>query len=169
MSDCGKREWTPDHGALVANMRFALHAQLDVLAALLASGVDPSKMDVAPLEQLGDLQFTQFESALQVGVPNQQAVHVLLGWMHASMDMEVALLMGDAVVNEEVRITPHRTDALNSFLVHAAQTYAASARLLGIVRAPQDAMAVAAEPLPASWVKGQKRLADEGLGDWLRL
>ena len=160
---------TTEHGTLLANMRFALRAQLEVLGAMLSSGVDLTQMDTAPLEQLGDLQFMQFESALLVGVPNQQAAHLLLGWMHSSMDMEVALLMGDAVLTDEVSITPNRMDALNGFLVNAAQTYAASARLLGIVRDTHGAVTIAAEPLPASWVKGQKRLADEGLGDWLRL
>ncbi len=157
------------HSVLVANMRFALHAQIEVMQAIAGPKLDLSKLDGSTLDALGNLQFSQFESALMVGVPNQQAAHVLLGWMHASMDMEVALLMGDAVVNEEVRVTPNRMDALNGFLVNASHTYAASARLLGIVRTPQDAVTIAAEPLPAYWVRGQKRLADEGLGDWLRL
>lgn len=156
-------------GVLLANMRFALHAQMEVLGGMIGSGVDLSNMDPAPLKQLGRLQFSQFESALLLGVPNPQAAHVLLGWMHASMDMEVALLMGDALLNDEVEVSALRVDALNRYLVNATQTYAASARLLGIVPAPDMSVIIAAEPPPASWVKGQKRLADQGLGDWLSI
>ena len=164
-----KMETEEGNGVLLGNMRFALHAQMEVLGAVIGSGVDTSKMGAAPLEQLGGLLFSQFESALLLGVPNQQAAHVLLAWMHASMDMEVALLMGDAVINAEVKVSASRVDALNRYLVNAAQTYAASARLLGIVPAPNASAMLAAEPLPTSWVKGQKRLADQGLGDWLSL
>lgn len=156
------------HATLVANMRFALNTQLDVLRSIFPADPDSIGMDGTALEHLGNIQFPQFESALLMGVPNPQAAQLLLGWMHASMDMEIGLLMGDAVLDDEVRITPNRMDALNSFLVHASQTYGASARLLGIVRASHG-VPIAAEPLPASWLKGQKRLADEGLGDWLRL
>ncbi len=158
-----------DRGVLLANMRFALHAQQEVLGSLKNAGADLSKVDATPLEQLGDLQFSQFESALLVGVPNQEAAHVLLAWMHASMDMEVALLMADAVLNSEVGITSARMAALNRYLVNATQTYAGSARLLGVVRAADPAATLAAEPLPAAWTKGQQRMADLGLGDWLRL
>ena len=63
---------TTEHGTLLANMRFALRAQLEVLGAMLSSGVDLTQMDTAPLEQLGDLQFMQFESALLVGVPTNK-------------------------------------------------------------------------------------------------
>ncbi|MBS1581602.1 MAG: hypothetical protein JST66_05300 [Bacteroidetes bacterium] len=164
-----KMEAKDGRDILLANIRFALHAQLEVLKAMENSGVELSQMDTAPLEQLSGLQFSQFESALLVGVPNQQAAHILLGWMHASMDTEVALLMGDAVLNEEIRITPLRIDALNRYLVNAAQTYAASARLLGIIPSTDMSPQLAAEPLPAAWVRGQQRLADRGLGDWLRL
>lgn len=163
------REKEAAHAVLVANMRFALHAQVETMQAIAGPKLDLSKLDVSALEQLGGLQFTQFESALLIGVPNHQAAQVLLGWLHASMDMEVALLMGDAVLNDEVKVTPTRIDALNRFMVHASQTYAASARLLGLVRASDAPMSIAAEPLPASWVKGQKQLAERGLGDWLRL
>ncbi|MFZ1666755.1 MAG: hypothetical protein WAU08_15215 [Flavobacteriales bacterium] len=154
---------------LLANMRFALHAQMEVFGGVIGSDVDLSNMDAAPLKQLGRIQFSQFESALLLGVPNQEAAHILLGWMHASMDMEVALLMGDAVINDEVKVSASRVDALNRFLVNATQTYAASARLLGIVPAPDMGITLAAEPLPTQWVKGQKRLADQGLGEWLSL
>lgn len=157
------------NGILLANMRFALHAQMDVLGGVTGSGVDLSDMDAAPLKQLGRLQFPQFESALLLGVPNPEAAHILLGWMHASMDMEAALLMGDAVLNDEVKVSASRVDALNRYLVNATQTYAASARLLGIAPPPDMSVAIAAEPPPASWVKGQKRLADQGLGEWLSL
>lgn len=157
------------YAVLVSNMRFALHAQVETMQAIAGPKLDLSKLDVTALEQLGGLQFTQFESALLVGVPNQQAAHVLLGWLHASMDMEVALLMGDAVLNDEVPVAATRIAALNRFLVNASQTYAASARLLGLVRTTDAPASMAAEPLPASWVKGQKQLADQGLGDWLRL
>jgi len=158
-----------DGSALLSNMRFALHAQMEVLGALIRADVDLSEMDSAPLDHLGELEFAQFESVLQVGVPNQEAAHILLGWMHASMDMEVALLMGDAVINEEVKVTSVRIDALNRFLVNATQCYAGSARLLGLVRSAEAPITLAAEPLPTSWAKGQKRLADQGLGDWLKL
>jgi len=163
------KEKEAEHAVLVANMRFALHAQVETMRAIAGPKLDLSKLDASALEQLGGLQFTQFESALLVGVPNQQAAQVLLGWSHASMDMEVALLMGDAILNDEVKVTPTRIDALNRFLVNASQTYAASARLLGLVRAPDAPLMIAAEPLPTSWVEGQKQLADRGLGDWLRL
>lgn len=164
--------WTEkeaDHAVLVANMRFALHAQMESMQAIAGPKLDLSQLDRSALDALGDLQFSQFESALMVGVPNQQAAHVLIGWLHASMDMEVALLMGDAILNEEVKATPARIVALNRFLVNASQTYAASARLLGLVRTAEAPITLAAEPIPASWAKGQKRLADQGLGDWLRL
>jgi hypothetical protein len=157
------------YAVLVANMRFALHAQLEALPGMTGPKLNLSKVDPSALEQLAELSFTQFESVLLVGVPNPQAAQVLLGWLHASMDMEVALLMGDAVLNDEVKVTPSRINALNRFLVNASQTYAASARLLGLVRASDAPMSVAAEPLPTAWVKGQKQLADQGLGDWLRL
>jgi hypothetical protein len=163
------KEKEAEHAVLVANMRFALHAQVETMQAIAGPKLDLSQLNMAALEQLGDLQFAQFESALLLGVPNQQAAHVLLGWLHASMDMEVALLMGDAILQEEVKVTPVRIDVLNRYLVNASQTYAASARLLGLVRASEAPLTLAAEPLPASWVKGQKRLADEGMGDWLRL
>lgn len=163
------KEKEAEHAVLVANMRFALHAQVETMQAIAGPKLDLSQLNIAALEQLGDLQFSQFESALLLGVPNQQAAQVLLGWLHASMDMEVALLMGDAILQEEVKATPVRADALNRYLVNASQTYAASARLLGLVRASEAPLTLAAEPLPAWWVKGQKRLADEGLGDWLRL
>jgi hypothetical protein len=158
-----------EYAVLVANMRFALHAQVEALQGMAGPKLDLSKVDVPALEQLACLPFTQFESVLLVGVPNPQAAQVLLGWLHASMDMEVALLMGDAVLNDEVKVTPTRINALNRFLVNASQTYAASARLLGLVRASDAPMSIAAEPLTASWVKGQKQLADQGFGDWLRL
>jgi hypothetical protein len=153
----------------VANMRFALHAQVETMQAIAGHKLDLSQLNVSALEQLGALQFTQFEAALLVGVPNQQAAQVLLGWLHASMDLEVALLMGDAVLKEELKVSPTRVDALNRFLVNASQTYAASARLLGLVRSSDTPLSIAAEPLPRSWVKGQKQLADSGLGDWLQL
>jgi len=164
-----RSEADDEHGVLLANMRFALHAQREVLGSLKKAGADLNEVDAAPLEQLGDLQFSQFESALLVGVPNQEAAQVLLGWLHASMDMEVAMLMADAVLNNEVRITSVRMAALNRYLVNATQTYAGSARLLGVVRAPESAATLAAEPLPAAWTKSQQRMADLGLGDWLRL
>jgi hypothetical protein len=163
------KEKEAEHALLVANMRFALHAQVETMQAIVGPKLDLSQLNIAALEQLGDLQFSQFESALLLGVPNQQAAHVLLGWLHASMDMEVALLMGDAILHEEVKATPVRIVALNRYLVNASQTYAASARLLGLVRVSEAPLTIAAEPLPTSWVKGQKRLANEGLGDWLRL
>ncbi|MBL7982988.1 MAG: hypothetical protein JNL52_14410 [Flavobacteriales bacterium] len=162
------QEKEADHPVLVANMRFALHAQVEVMQAIAGPKLDLSKVDGSALEQLGELRFAQFESALLVGVPNQQAAQVLLGWLHASMDMEVALLMGDAVLNDEMKASPARVDALNRFLVNASQTYAASARLLGLVHTREAPASMAAEPLPAAWVKGQKQLADLGLGDWLR-
>ncbi len=158
-----------EYPVLVENMRFALHAQVETMQAITGHKLDLSKLDVSALEQLGGLPFAQFESALLFGVPNQQAAQVLLGWLHASMDMEVALLMGDAVLNEELKVTPTRVDALNRFLVNASQTYAASARLLGLARASDAPLSIAAEPLPTSWVKGQKQLADRGLGHWLQL
>jgi len=164
-----EREGDPELGVLITNMRFALHAQLETMEAMTKVGLDFSEMDAAPYEQLQDIEFSQFESVLMVGVPNQQAAHVLLGWMHASMDMEVGLLMGDSVVTAEVNITPTRLEHLNGFLVSASQNYAASARVLGIVSNAPEPIALAAEPLSASWVKGQKRLADQGLGDWLSL
>ncbi len=160
---------TEDGSALLVNMRFALHAQMEVLGALISADVDPSEMDTTPFEQLGELEFSQFESVLSVGVPNQEAAHVLLGWIHSSMDMEVGLLMGDAVINEEVKVTATRIAALNRYLVNATQCYAATARLLGLVRVDETPVTIAAEPLPTAWVKGQKRLADQGLGDWLKL
>jgi hypothetical protein len=163
------KEKEAEHAVLVANMRFALHAQVETMQAIAGPKLDLSQLNMAALEQLGDLQFAQFESALLLGVPNQQAAQVLLGWLHTSMDMEVALLMGDAILHGEVKATPVRIDVLNRYLVNASQTYAASARLLGLVRASEAPLTLAAEPLPTSWVKGQKRLADEGLGDWLRL
>lgn len=163
------QEKEAEHAVLVANMRFALHAQVEVMQGIAGPRLDLSKLDVSALEQLRELHFSQFESALLFGIPNQQAAQVLLGWLHASMDMEVALLMGDAALNDEVKVTPTRIAALNRFLVNASQTYAASARLLGLVRATEAPASMAAEPLPASWVKGQKQLADQGLGDWLRL
>jgi len=163
------QEKEAEHPALVANMRFALHAQVEVMQAIAGHKLDLSKLDVSALDQLAALQFTQFEAALLVGVPNQQAAQVLLAWLHASMDMEVALLMGDAALNHEVKVTPTRIAALSRFLVNASQTYAASARLLGMVSTTEAPASIAAEPLPASWVKGQKQLADQGLGDWLRL
>lgn len=158
-----------DGSALLANMRFALHAQMEVLGALISADVDLSEIDTNPLDQLGELEFSQFESVLSVGIPNQEAVHILLGWIHSSMDMEVGLLMGDAVINDELKVTATRIDALNRYLVNATQCYAGSARLLGLVRADEAPVTIAAEPLPASWVRGQKRLADQGLGDWLKL
>ncbi len=160
---------TEDGSALLANMRFALHAQMEVIGALMSADVDLSEMDTNPLDQLGELEFSQFESALSVGVPNQEAAHILLGWIHSSMDMEVGLLMGDAIINEELKVTAARIDVLNRFLVHATQCYAGSARLLGLVRAAETPITLVAEPVPATWVKGQKRLADQGLGDWLKL
>ena len=156
-------------GVLVANMRFALHAQAEVLEAMMKADVDLSEMDSAPLAQLKDIPFSQFEMILMIGVPNQQAAHLLLGWMHASMDMEVGLLMGDAVLGDEVKATDNRLGQLNTFLVNASQTYAASARVLGLVRTTEVQPAFAAEPVPASWKRGQQRLADQGLGDWLKL
>jgi len=163
------KEKEAEHAVLVANMRFALHAQVETMQAISGPKLDLSKLDGSALQQLGDLQFSQFEAALLFGVPNQQAAQVLLGWLHASMDVEVAVLMGDAVVNDEVKVTTHRTDTLNRYLVNAAQTYAANARLLGLVRTAEGPASIAAEPLPASWIKGQKQLADQGLGDRLRL
>jgi hypothetical protein len=157
------------HPVLVANMRFALQAQVETMQAIAGHKLDLSKLDASALEHLGGLPFAQFESALLVGVPNPQAAQLLLGWLHASMDMEVALLMGDAVLNDEVKVTPLRISALNRFLVNASQTYAASARLLGLVGASDAPLTIAAEPLPTSWVKGQKQLSDRGLGDWLRM
>lgn len=158
-----------DHAVLVANMRFALHAQVDTMRAVADPKPDLSRFGRSALEQLGNLQFAQFESALLMGVPNQRAAHVLLAWLHASMDMEVALLMGDAVLNGEVTVPASRINALNAYLVQASQTYAGSARLLGLVRPSNAPATMAAEPAPAYWRKGQKRLADEGLGDWLTL
>lgn len=154
---------------LVANMRFALQAQGEVIETMGNAGVDIAEIDSAPLTQINGITFSQFETILSIGVPNPQAAHLLLGWMHASMDMEVGLLMGDAILNDGVKATANRMDLLNTFLVNASQTYAAGARLLGLIRTTAAPFTIAAEPVPSNWIKGQQRLADQGLGEWLSL
>lgn len=153
---------------LVDNMRFALHSQRDFIAGLARFGhsFDGLKREhLAPLLELSLEQFTAAYSA----VPNPEAARVLLRWMSASLRTEMGLLMGDAVLNDEVGIGDARLKQLNALLVHATQEFGAGAEIMGLTPStPIEQPFLAAEPLPRGWAKEQKQLADLGLAAWFK-
>lgn len=153
---------------LVDNMRFALHSQREFIKGLERFGhsFDGLKKEhLAPLLELSLEQFTAAQSA----VPNPEAARVLLRWISASLRTELGLLMGDAVLNAEVKVSDARMKQLNALLVHATQEFGAGAEIMGLTKSvPLEQPFLAAEPLPKGWVKEQKQLADLGLADWFK-
>lgn len=163
------QEHQPGKELLVLNMRFALHAGADVVRGLKAKGVDLEHLDKAQFAAMDGISFEQFEAVITLAVPHSEAAQLILTWLYASMDMEAALLMGDVVLDDTVRISAARMEDLNAFLVPAAQTYAACARLMRLV--PVNDVPVSdlvQEPVPKSYARQQQQLAELGIADWFK-
>lgn len=160
---------TPGRETLVLNMRFALRAAIDVMHGLRANGVDVEQLDGSQFEAMAGIGFEQFEAVITLAVPHQEAAQMILTLVYASMDMEAGLLLGAAVLDGDVRATPARVEDLNAFLVPAAQTYAACARIMQLV--PVNEMPPAnlvQEPAPKAYVRQQQQEAERGIEDWFK-
>ncbi|HQY00921.1 MAG TPA: hypothetical protein PLV08_14180 [Flavobacteriales bacterium] len=154
---------------MVWNMEFAVDVQRDLLRSLKSQGIALNTDTVATFAPLRDHRFTELVALVPALVPNPQAAEVLTTWLLASLRMELALLMADAVLNEEVAIGPKRLYALNSMLVRAAQDFGACASLMGLTRSTRpEPVFLAAEPVSAAYIKEQKELAELGIGDWFK-
>lgn len=162
-------EHAPGKELLVLNMRFALHAGADVVRGLQATGVDLEHLDKDQISAMVGISFEQFEAVITLGVPHGEAAQLILTWLYASMDMEAALLMGDVALDDTVRISAARMKDLNAFLVPAAQTYAACARLMRLVPVNDEPVAnLVQEPVPKGYARQQQQLAELGICDWFK-
>lgn len=158
---------TPDRALLVENMRFALEVQVEFLQALGRHGQALEQLSRERVRHLAGLHYEQFIAAAAAAVPNPEASSMLVRWFTASLRLEVALLMADAVLNEEVRITAVRLWKLNALLVQAAQEFGGGARVMGLIANPQPVQPfLAAEPPPKAWLKEQHELAELGFAEW---
>ncbi|WKZ64959.1 MAG: hypothetical protein QY325_09310 [Flavobacteriales bacterium] len=162
-------EHAPGLELLVLNMRFALQAGADVFRGLKAKGVDLENMDKGQVAAMDGITFEQFEAVINLAVPHGEAAHMILTWLYASMDMEAGLLMGEAVLEEDVRVSAARVEDLNAFLVPAAQTYAACARLMRLVPVNEvPAASLVQQPAPKGYIRQQQQLAELGIADWFK-
>jgi len=158
----------PARALLVDNMRFALHAQRDIIVGLERFGHSFDGIKSEQLAPLLELHYDQMIAAF-TAVPNPQAAQLLLRWMGASLRTEMGLLMGDAVLNGEVKVSNARLKDLNALLVHATQEFGAGAEIMGLTPSTRiEQPFLAAEPMPKGWAKEQKQFADLGLGDWFK-
>jgi hypothetical protein len=158
----------PGKALLVDNMRFAIEVQREFIAGLSRFG-QPFERDLEEhLSGLRNMSLDQLMTAY-AALPNPEAARILVRWLTASLRTEAALLMGDAVLNEEVRISRARQRQLNGMLVHAAQEFGAGAQIMGLIPTVSvEQPFLAAEPLPKGWVKEQKQLADLDLSTWFK-
>ncbi len=155
---------------LVWNMLFALDVNREVMVAVKDRGLALEKVNSDQLAVLSGIGFEQFEAVITLGVPHAEAARTVLTWLYSSFDLEVGLLMGDAVLSGDVKIGPARIEDLNAFLVPAAQTYGACARLMRLVPVNDVPFeSLVQEPIPASYVREQKKLAELGIEDWFKL
>lgn len=155
---------------LVWNMLFALDVSREVRVAAMDRDLDLEKVNSEQLAVLSGIGFEQFEAAITLGVPHAEAARTILAWLYSSFDLEVGLLMGDAVLSGDVKVSPARNEDLNAFLVPAAQTYGACARLMRLVPVNDVPFeSLVQEPVPASYVREQKKLAELGIEDWFKL
>ena len=152
---------------LVDNMRFALQAQRDIIVGLERFGHSFDGIKREHLAPLLELHYDQMIAAFAT-VPNPQAAQLLLRWMSASLRTEMGLLMGDAVLNGEAKVSDARLKQLNALLVHATQEFGAGAEIMGLTPSTPIEQPFLAEPLPKGWIKEQKQVAEAGLGDWFK-
>lgn len=158
---------TPGLALLVENMRFALDVQVEFLQALNKHGQALSHLSRERMRHLAGLHYEQFIAAAAAAVPHPEASDMLVRWFTASLRLEAALLMADAVLNEEVTITAARLWKLNALLVQAAQEFGGGARVMGLIANPQPVQPfMAAEPPPKAWLKEQRELAELGFAEW---
>ncbi|MBL0044016.1 MAG: hypothetical protein IPP33_06310 [Flavobacteriales bacterium] len=151
---------------LVDNMRFALQAQRDIIVGLERFGHSFDGIKREHLAPLLELHYDQMIAAFAT-VPNPQAAQLLLRWMSASLRTEMGLLMGDAVLNGEAKVSDARLKQLNALLVHATQNSVPARRSWPYAEHTYRATFLA-EPLPKGWIKEQKQVAEAGLGDWFK-
>ncbi len=156
---------------MVWNMEFAVDVQRDLLRSLKSQGIALNTDTVATFAPLLYVT-TALRSSLRLcrpWYPTRRLQRCSPLWLLASLRMELALLMADAVLNEEVAIGPKRLYALNSMLVRAAQDFGACASLMGLTRSTRpEPVFLAAEPVSAAYIKEQKELAELGIGDWFK-
>lgn len=121
---------TQERALLVRHMCFALDVQRGLVDGLDDLGVDLDQLDTKQVAPLLKLEMPTFLDVLRAHAPTPEAAVQLEKWMRASFRTELGLLMGDAVLNEEVRITASRWYQVNAFLLDAAQELKDGAQLL---------------------------------------
>ena len=116
-----------ERSLLVRHMCFALDVQRELVHHLDELGVDLEHLDPDALGPLLKLDLDSFLELVRAQAPDPQAAVQMEKWVRASLRTELGMLMGDAVLNNEVHITAPRWYQVNAFLLNAAQELRAGA------------------------------------------
>lgn len=112
---------THERSLLVRHMCFALDVQRDLVHRMQGMGVDLKQLSTAQVAPLLQFDLPNFLVVMRAHAPVPEAAHHLEKWMRSSLRTELGLLMGDAVLNDEIRITATRWYQVNAFLLDAAR------------------------------------------------
>lgn len=120
---------TAERAMLVRHMCYALDVQRELLERMEGVGVHLDEVEPEQLTRILALDFDRLQEQLRqstlAGGPDLEK------WLRASLRTELGLLMGDAVLNNEARISAPRWYQVNAFLVNAASELRTRSQDLG--------------------------------------
>jgi len=163
--DFNRESLAPEKQVLVKNVLFALRTTNRVLSKLMKH----KDFDITTLKEFNNVSYNQFLSIIAVTIPNQSLAQNILDFTHASLKIELILLISKNLIDGKYSMSNQSIEGLSKLISDATQDFYAYASKLGFLQKNNKNLTYLNLSDSESDVKDQKELADLGLNELVHL